>query len=247
MAGAPSGASAASGYLLETPGVTLLIDCGPGVVAALAKRDKLRKLDAVIISHRHADHCADLVALAYARLFPKPLPPLPLFGPTDMLPVIEGLNALFAIPSLPSLRQPLSAALPFTPLAPEQRYDILGVALQTHRTQHPVETLAYKFPCVGLAYTADGRLTPELIAFVTGCPTLLAEATYLASTEADLTTHGHMTSVDAARLAACSGAAQLILTHFATSEQMKQSVREAQRCFGAARAAEPLACITLPG
>jgi ribonuclease BN (tRNA processing enzyme) len=246
MAGAPSNESPASGYLLQTEKHTLLLDCGPGVVAVLAKLGMLHQLTAVFISHRHADHCADLTALAYARLFPDGLEPIPLYGPADLEQTLFGLDALFGIPSLPSLRQPLSTALPFTPLSSNSQQEVLGLELHTHKTQHPVETFAYNFPELGFVYTADGSLTQGLIDFARGCHTLLAEATYLKDTRADLSEHGHMTSLDAATLAKRSNAKRLVLTHFSRPSQLEQTLLEAKHEFDCAELARPLVTFHLP-
>lgn len=231
MAGAPAAESPASGYLVQSQDKTILVDCGPGIVAALAKLGMIEKLDAVFISHRHADHCADLVALAYARLFPRILPPLPLFGPEDLQTTLEGLNHLFAIPSLASLQSPLTSALPFIALYPGQKTTVTGMEISTHLMQHPVETLAYHFIDLNLVYTADGALTTSLINFAQGTQTLLAEATYLQDTRANLSQHGHMTATDAAHLANCCGTQTLILTHFATTSQIELSLIEARTGF----------------
>jgi ribonuclease BN (tRNA processing enzyme) len=245
MAGAPADNSPASGYLLQTEKQALLIDCGPGVVAMLAKLGVLHELTGVLISHRHADHCADLTALAYARLFPDVMKAIPLYGPADLEQTLVGLNTIFGIPSLPSLREPLTTALPFKPLLPNMKHEVLGLELYTHQTQHPVETFAYNFPELGFVYTADGRLTKGLIDFAKGCRTLLAEATHLRNTRADLSEHGHMTSEDAARLARQSGAKQLVLTHFAKTSQIKTSLLEAKAGFECVEVARPRQIIQL--
>ena len=63
---------ACSGYLVETGTTTFLLDCGPGVFAKLRTHRAYIDVDAVVISHLHADHIFDLVtfasALRYARL-----------------------------------------------------------------------------------------------------------------------------------------------------------------------------------
>ena len=52
---------ACSGYLLEEAGTALLIDCGNGVFGKLRERIDYVDVDAVVISHLHADHFLDLV------------------------------------------------------------------------------------------------------------------------------------------------------------------------------------------
>jgi ribonuclease BN (tRNA processing enzyme) len=239
-AGSPGACGPSSGYLLEVDNRLLLVDCGPGVVASLAVRGVLSKLDAVIVSHAHADHCADLVALAYHRLFPKRLQPLPLFGPGSLAPVLEHMNQVFGIPSLQELRKPISTALPFTPLYPRSSCEIKGVAVTTLQMKHPVETLAIAFPQAGFTYTADGALTDELVEFASNTNVLLAEATYLDGAGRDLDGHGHMTAEQAGALAARARVSHLITTHFASCEERDAICERAAQVFqGTTLAAEP--------
>jgi ribonuclease BN (tRNA processing enzyme) len=214
-AGGPRGGQAASGYLISAGTAHLLVDCGPGVALALSAQQAGAGLSAVLISHRHADHCADLLALAYRRCFPLALPPLPLYGPPDLRQVLDGLDTLFGIPSLPDLARPLSRAFDFRPVEPGTSITAAGLRVDTLPARHPVPTLALRWPELGLAYTADGALTPALIAFVRAIPTLLAESTYLSAEGHDLNGHGHMTAAQAGALARQARASRLILTHFA--------------------------------
>jgi ribonuclease BN (tRNA processing enzyme) len=55
----PNPGDANAGYLVESGG-TLLLDCGPGVLSELRRRD-LYPVDAIAITHLHLDHWGDLV------------------------------------------------------------------------------------------------------------------------------------------------------------------------------------------
>src|SRR5204863_1771133 len=73
---------ACSGYLIEEAGTVLLLDCGNGVFAKLRERIDYTELDAVLLSHLHADHFLDVVPYAYALTYtprqqPVPVPPWP--------------------------------------------------------------------------------------------------------------------------------------------------------------------------
>ncbi|MBO0769668.1 MAG: MBL fold metallo-hydrolase, partial [Solirubrobacterales bacterium] len=57
---------ACSGYLIEEDGYTLLLDCGNGVFSKLRHYCDYVDVDAVLISHLHADHLLDLVPFSYA-------------------------------------------------------------------------------------------------------------------------------------------------------------------------------------
>ena len=55
---------ACSGYLVEEDGYHLLLDCGNGVFSKLRRFVDYVDVDAVVISHLHADHFLDLVPYA---------------------------------------------------------------------------------------------------------------------------------------------------------------------------------------
>ena len=57
-------AGACSGYLVEEGGFRLLLDCGNGVFSKLRRICDYVDVDAVVISHLHADHFLDLVPTA---------------------------------------------------------------------------------------------------------------------------------------------------------------------------------------
>jgi ribonuclease BN (tRNA processing enzyme) len=62
----PNAGQATSGYLLESEDFSVLIDCGSGVLTQLQHYTTLQAIDAVVLSHYHADHVADIGCLQYA-------------------------------------------------------------------------------------------------------------------------------------------------------------------------------------
>ena len=64
----PTGRRAQSGTLLETDDGALLVDCGSGVLDALARTDTgYEGVDTVLLTHHHLDHVSDLDVLMKAR------------------------------------------------------------------------------------------------------------------------------------------------------------------------------------
>ncbi len=59
----PGGAS--SSYLIQTSNAAVLIDVGSGSLGKLQLFTEYARLDAILISHMHADHFFDLVPLRY--------------------------------------------------------------------------------------------------------------------------------------------------------------------------------------
>ncbi|MCA1682851.1 MAG: MBL fold metallo-hydrolase, partial [Actinobacteria bacterium] len=60
---------ACSGYLVEEAGAAIVLDCGNGVFGKLRRYRDYCAIDAVVISHLHADHFLDLVPFAYALTY----------------------------------------------------------------------------------------------------------------------------------------------------------------------------------
>jgi ribonuclease BN (tRNA processing enzyme) len=231
-AGSPGEGVAASGYLVRNKGRTILLDCGPGVVLELTRRGLAYTLDAAIITHAHADHCADLVALAYHRLFPTVQAPLPLWGSKPVERILRGLDEIFGIPSLSMLAAPLSRAFTFHPIAAGVPFDVAGLTVEAIAAVHPTPTFAVRFPELGLVYTADGALTDALVAFAQSAMLLVAECTYVDAHGHDLDGHGHMTAAQAGQLAARANARRLLLTHFSKYADAQRSARVAAAHFG---------------
>ena len=68
-----------AGYLVERGASKVLVDCGPGSLRRLAQAGvSPAELDAVLLTHYHTDHCADLAALLFALRSPhlRARPPL---------------------------------------------------------------------------------------------------------------------------------------------------------------------------
>ena len=62
----PDAGGAQSGYLITHAGFTLLLDCGSGVFSKLRAFADPAAVDAVLISHLHADHMLDLLPFSFA-------------------------------------------------------------------------------------------------------------------------------------------------------------------------------------
>ena len=73
----PAAGQACSGYLVEQDGFRLLVDPGYAIVPRLLELIDAAEVDAVLVSHGHPDHCADLHPLLRARvLTEEPAPAL---------------------------------------------------------------------------------------------------------------------------------------------------------------------------
>src|ERR1700753_3331297 len=93
----PGPDSPASCYLLEADGFRVVIDFGNGSLGALQRYAGLFDVDAVCLSHLHADHCVDLYSYSIARAYSPagPQPPIPVYAPAgaaERIGLIDGAD-----------------------------------------------------------------------------------------------------------------------------------------------------------
>jgi len=142
--------AASGGMWLDWNGTQVLIDPGPGCIVQATKRKmNAEKLSAIIISHRHLDHAADVNVMVEAMTNGGFRKHGQLFAPADALgpePVIfsylksyiEGITVLEA----------------------ETTYQTGNISLKTSvRHIHPVETYGMVFTAAGqtIGYITDTR------------------------------------------------------------------------------------------
>lgn len=203
----PGPAGPASCYLLEADGFRLLIDLGSGAVGALQRHAGLYDIDAVCLSHLHADHCLDLCPYWVARTFDPagPHPPIPVYGPAG---TARRMAQAYGMADPPGMTE----AFTFPGLAPGTR-EIGPFQVTVAHMNHPVETFGYRVTHQGasLAYSADTGETPALVQLAREADLLLCEASYLAAP--GLPQDMHLTAGQAAEYADRAGAGRLVLTH----------------------------------
>ena len=95
----PAAGQACSGYLVEHDGFRVLVDPGYATLPRLLERVAADSVDAVLVSHGHPDHCADLHPLLRARVLgaapaPPVLPVHPHPGAVDRVLNLDGPGAV---------------------------------------------------------------------------------------------------------------------------------------------------------
>ena len=220
----PTADNPSAGYLLTHDGAAVWIDTGSGTLAALHELMDPGDLDAVIVSHVHVDHSADLFPFYhYLRFGPTPRTGLTLFVPEQAADRIAG----YADPAGAHFREVFEIIVP-----PEGSRQAVGpFQFAFGRADHPVPTLLVRVEVDGrsIAYTADTGTDCDLVGLAAGVNTLLAEATFQG--EAKPAPH-HLTAYEAGDVAHRAGVERLILTHILPTLDRSKSIEEAAARFG---------------
>lgn len=208
----PSAGGACSGYLLssDSGNTNVLLDCGTGVLANLAKHLPIAKIDAVILSHLHFDHMSDMLPMQYLLQFNPRSEPLPVHAPQTPMPVRTLLD------------------VPAYTLKPMEKVQIGEIHFNFFPVRHPVESYALRAECGGkvFVYTGDSNMVDGLDEFAKNADTLLADSGLLSADWKD--TAPHLSPKGCAALAVSANAGKLLLTHLNPRYSFEQHEGEAR-------------------
>lgn len=216
----PGPESPASCYLLEADhdGRTwrILLDLGNGALGQLHRYADPLGIDAVFISHLHADHCLDLCGYYVMRKYHPagPRPRIPVWGPVGTaermaraydLPADPGMTEEFAFHEYDS--HEYDGGEQGVPI------DVGPFRVQATPVVHPVSAFALTVTAGGrtLVYSGDTGPCPALDEAAAGAHLLLAEASFQSA--ADNPPDLHLTGADCGRTASKAGVERLVLTH----------------------------------
>lgn len=227
----PGPDSPSAGYLVRAGDHAIALDLGNGTLGALQRHLDPFALNALVLSHLHPDHCADitglLVYLRYHPSSPDGWTPLPVYGPSETADRTAAASA--------------ASAAELAAIDMSDVFDFRGLGSATvhcgpftvtsARVMHPCEAYAVRVEHGGssLVYTGDSGPCENLTALATGADVLLAEATWTdhPSRPKDL----HLSGVQAGQLAAEAGVGRLLLTHVAPWTDPAAVLAEARQTF----------------
>ncbi|MGW8889806.1 MBL fold metallo-hydrolase [Streptomyces sp. NPDC055749] len=228
----PSVANACSGYLLSAGGTHVWMDAGTGTLAELQRHITFEQVDAIWISHLHADHTADLLTAFYAALYSGiRLPtPIPLYGP----PGIAGRLAHFLTNS--ARRSPIESAFDVHELHDGHRVRIGPLELTSAAVVHGMPAFAVRIEDMGaegggvLVYSGDTAPCESLVELAAGCDVLLCEAD--SSTVTADEPRVHHTPEEAGATARRAAAHRLVVTHVGPGLTPEDAVSRAGAVYG---------------
>jgi ribonuclease BN (tRNA processing enzyme) len=230
----PNPGEACSSYLVEASDKRILLDLGTGALGQLLERDG-QPVSAIVLSHLHWDHMADLVPLTYGLLYgwysdwPRPSLWTPPGGREQLRRIAEaaiGKDGFF------------EEALDVKDYEPAAGLPLGRARLAFRAMRHPVASFAIRVECGGtsLCYSGDTGPTPALAEHARGVNLFLCEAGMGDGEEAS---EEHHLAAEAGQAAADARVKRLVLTHLEAHRREGSLKLAAQRFPGPAEVAMP--------
>src|SRR3954470_10477169 len=233
---------ACSGYLLAEGDTHVVLDMGNGVFGKLRRFQDYTEIDAVVLSHLHADHILDVIPYAYALTYAPRQQPVPVH-------VWPGTDD----PAHPRLIAPPGARDVFRQIAgawgPEElvenAFDLCEYGEGEEATVGPLTFSFHEVPhftrthAVSVrssdsdrrfAFSADSAPSEALVEFARDADLLFVEAT-LPRPERE-GPRGHLTPREAGEHARLAKARKVVLTHISDELDPEWARVEAERGFG---------------
>ena len=240
--------SPASSYLVqaEHEGRTwnLLLDLGNGALGSLQRFLDPLAIDAIVLSHLHPDHCADLsglhVVLRYHPVSPQSVS-VPIWGPRGTgLRIARSAGVTDDEANDPSQLEP---EFDFRELTDHGSFTVGPFTVTAYHVNHPVDAFGLRVEADGkvLAYTGDTDSTPALSPLLAGADLALMDSAFC--DERDDAEGIHLSGRRAAVAAVAAGGVQrLMLTHIPAWNEPEVCRKQAAAVWtGEVELAEPFA------
>ena len=216
----------ASCYLVERDDTVILLDLGSGALGVLQQHVDLARLDAVLLTHLHPDHCLDLCALHVARRYGRMrgTDPLPVYGPRG-----TDARVAAAYDDIGDPAHDMSQEFDFRDLTTLHRLGAFSIRVAG--MAHSVPTYAIRLDAGGasVVYSGDTGPNEALVDISRGVDLLVAEAADV--DRPDNVVNLHMSGRQAGTMARRAGVAHLMVTHVPPWHDRDVALAEARAEF----------------
>ncbi len=128
---------ALSSLYVRVQGHALVVDCGEGTQVGVQRLGwGFRCIDALLITHYHADHCSGLPGMLLAMSKAQKETPLHIYGPVGLKRVVDGLRVIAPELTYPVYLHELTGE--------KDRFDAIGLEITPFLLAHGMPCLGYR-------------------------------------------------------------------------------------------------------
>lgn len=224
---------ACSGYLVQQGATTLVMDIGNGVFGKLRGAVDYTSVDAVVVSHMHADHSLDLVPFAYALIYAPDGRARQ--DPVRLMVPAGGRDQLRRVVGTWGGEELIEEAFALEEYASGDVLDVGDLRIRTQAVPHylPHTNALELSPVAGggrVTYGADHGPAEHLVEFARDTDLLMIEATLKVAEESG--PRGHITAREAGEHGRRARARRLVVTHVSDLIDREWVRAEAEDGFG---------------
>lgn len=212
---------ATASYLVKHNGQSICLDIGSGSLSHFFNWQDPANIEALILSHLHMDHVADIYPLRLYLNFDRPEKKLDVYAP-------EGAAEKLASVLSPKGDKIFQKVLRFKTIT-ENTIKIGNFKLTFAKMVHDIPSFAVKVEAgsKSLVYSSDTTYNEKLVELAKGADLFLTEATLNIPVEGI----DHMTAAEAGELAAKAKVKRLVLTHIWPTYKDEQAIIDAAKHF----------------
>lgn len=210
MGAYPTAKNATSSYLVESQDFKLLIDIGSGAYQKLAQVMEPTDIDALLLTHYHFDHIADLGVLQYAFQLKPQFENLP---QKELLIYGHNYSREFELLTVEGVSKGIA-------YNPDEVLKVGPFKISFLKTIHPVSCFALRIEenITGkvLVFTADSSYLADFITFAQNSDLLLADAMIVGDSKQH---PAHMSAAEVGKIAELAQVKKCVLTHLPVFNQ----------------------------
>jgi ribonuclease BN (tRNA processing enzyme) len=220
----------ASGLIVQTGGLRILVDIGPGILRRMCEaRVDSKWIDVIVITHFHPDHVSDLVPFLFASNYeygPVRQEPFHVVGPEGLRQFYDALVGVYGNWIVPTGDRLVTKEI--DPQAPDA-FPLGNVTIRSAPSAHSFPSVHYRIEGDGHSVTVSGDtdVSEDLVKLAQSTDVLVCECSF----PDEMKIPGHLVPSEAARIAEKAGAKKLVLTHFYPPSDETDVVKQAAAVF----------------
>jgi ribonuclease Z len=199
----------------------ILVDCSGNPAGKLLKLGyNPAKLDMILLTHLHVDHCYGLPSIIFHMFLENRKSPLPIYAPKEECNLL--IDQLKAHQIYPLARTFEVQIIPVEGECNSLCFKSLDLEIHSIPTSHGRPSRAYRFfsknDNKSIVLSGDTRPIHEMIEYAAKADLLIHESTYLSEKSQFASSYFHSTAYEAATIAKLAECKALMLVHFALDE-----------------------------
>lgn len=215
-------------YLIRGPGATVVLELGSGALSKLLGVQDIAAIDALFISHMHADHFFDLVPLRYALKYEiDRSTPLPVLLPPGGIKQLHSVVSRFA-----KRGSFFDGLIALDEYDPAREYRAGGATLTFAKTRHyiPAYAMRVQLADAAIAFSSDTAPERRVIDLAQDANIFLCECG-LGAQGTESGRRGHSNAREAGDMAFHARITHLVLTHYHATAGAADLERAARAAF----------------